>query len=163
VKKLKDIFPGYIMLVTGAIVSYWAAGIYVYSVGNYLTVLTQSFGWTRAQVSLASSFNGISSGVQGAFTGIIIDKFGPRITSFVGFALLGLGFRLMYFVNSLWMFYVCWLIAGAGYGLGSLPSLNAAVANWFVKKKRHHDVSDADRIVFFRPDNDTVHDVAYFT
>jgi MFS family permease len=133
--KLKNIFPGYLMIIAGAIVCYWGAGIYVYSVGNYLTAFSKSFGWTRAQISLASSFNSIASGVQGTFTGIIIDKFGPRITSFIGFTLVGLGFCLMYFVNSLWMFYVFWLIAGAGYTLGALPSLNTAVANWFVKKR----------------------------
>jgi MFS family permease len=135
VKKLKDIFPGYIMIVVSAIVSYWAAGIYVYSIGSYLNALNGAFGWTRAQISLASSFNRLESGIEGAFTGFIIDKFGPRITSFVGFALLGVGFCVMYFVNSLWMFYTLWLLAGAGYALGSLPSLNAAIANWFVKRR----------------------------
>lgn len=133
--KLKNIFPGYVMIIAGAILSGWGAGIYVYSAGNYLNALNEAFGWTRAQVSLASAFNGIASGIQGAFTGIIIDKFGPRITSFIGFAMIGSGFCLMYFMDSIGVFYVLWLIVGAGYALGSLPSLNAAVANWFVKRR----------------------------
>jgi hypothetical protein len=67
-QKFKNIFPGYIILIVGGIVSYWGGGIYVYAAGNYLTALTEAFRWSRAEISLTSSFNGIATGIQGAFT-----------------------------------------------------------------------------------------------
>lgn len=114
---------------------FWGSGIYMYSLGNYVNILTITFGWTRAEVSLAASFNAAAGGVQGAIAGIAIDKYGSRVISFIGFAMLGLGFCLMYFMDSLWMFYIFWLIAGLGYGMGSMPSLDRALANWFIKRR----------------------------
>ena len=123
------------MGIAGNIMTYWAAGIHMYSFGNYVKVLTDAFGWTRAQVSLAYSFARFEGGLEAPFAGLAIDKWGPRIVNIVGFILLGLGFILMYYINSLWMFYVAWLIAGTGYNLGVMQPLNTAMANWFVKRR----------------------------
>ncbi|MFC1908946.1 MFS transporter [Chloroflexota bacterium] len=133
--KRKGIFPGYLMIIAGGIMVYWGAGIHVYSFGNYVKILTDAFGWTRAQVSLAYSFARLEGGLEAPFAGLAIDKFGPRVLNLIGFTMLGLGFMAMYYVNSLWMFYVVWVIAGTGYNLGVMQPLNAAVANWFVKRR----------------------------
>jgi sugar phosphate permease len=131
----KEIFPGYIMVLVTAIVSYWGAGIFMYSLGNYVTVLNEAFGWSRAEISLAGSFTGIVMGLQGAISGVAIDKFGPRVINLIGISMLGIGFCLLYFIDSLWMFYTFWLFAGFGYSMGMIPALSAAVAKWFVKKR----------------------------
>ena len=134
-KKKKGIFPGYLMIIAGAIMTYWGAGIHMYSFGNYVNVLTQAFGWTRAQVSLAFSFARFEGGIEAPISGLAIDKWGPRLVNIIGFTMLGLGFMAMYYVNSLWMFYVVWIIAGTGYNLGLMRPLNAALANWFVRRR----------------------------
>ncbi len=134
-KKRKGIFPGYLMIIAGAIMIYWGGGIHMYSFGNYVKALTGAFGWTRAQVSLAYSFARFEGGIEGPFAGLAIDKWGPRVVNIVGFILFGLGFILMYYVNSLWMFYVAWLVAGTGYNMGMMQPLTAAMANWFVKRR----------------------------
>ena len=131
----KKIFPGYVMVLVTAILMFWGAGIYTYSLGNYMNVLTEAFGWTRAEVSLAASFNAAAGGVQGAIVGVAVDKYGSRVISFIGFAMLGLGLCLIYFMDSLWMFYIFWLIAGLGYGMGTMSSLNRAIANWFIRRR----------------------------
>ncbi len=135
VTKRKSIFPGYLMTIAGGSMLYWACGAYMYSFGNFVKPLTDTFGWTRAQVSLAFSFARLEGGLEGPFAGIGIDKFGPRVVCLAGFILLGLGFIAMYYVDSLWMFYVIWVIGSTGYNLGVVHPLDAALANWFVRRR----------------------------
>lgn len=133
--KGKAIFPGVWMLIAGGIIDFWGAGIYIYSTGIYLTALTSTFGWTRAQVSLAYSFARLEGGIEGPIAGMGIDKWGPKVMNYIGVTLLGVGFILMYFINSLWMFYVLWLITSVGFNAGFIHALDTALANWYVKKR----------------------------
>ncbi len=135
VTKRKGIFPGYLMTIAGAIMLYWACGAYMYSFGNFVKPLTDTFGWSRAQVSLGFSFARLEGGLEAPFAGLTTDKLGPRVVCFTGFILLGLGFIAMYYVNSLWMFYVVWLIGSTGYNIGVTHPLEAALANWFVRRR----------------------------
>jgi len=135
VNKQKGIYPGYLMTIAAAIMLYWACGAYMYSFGNFVKPLTSTFGWSRAQVSLAFSFARLEGGLEGPVAGIATDKLGPRIVCVTGFILLGMGFILMYYVNSLWMFYVVWLIGSTGYNIGVTHPLEAALANWFVRRR----------------------------
>lgn len=114
---------------------YWATGAYMYSSGNYVKPLTEAFGWTRAQVSIAFSLARLEGGFEGPLAGLAIDKWGPRVACLLGFILLGLGFCLMYYVNSLRMFWVVWLIGSTGYNLGVIAPVDAALANWFVRRR----------------------------
>jgi len=135
VPKRKGIFPGYWLLGAGAIMIAWGAGIRTYSFGAYVNALIAEFGWSRAQLALAYSFNRLEGGLEGPFGGIATDKWGPRAINFVGFLLFGLGLMAMYFVNSLWLFYVIWVISSTGANLGMAGPLDAAMANWFVKRR----------------------------
>ncbi len=135
VKKRKGIFPGYLLLVAGGIMIAWGASIRTYSFGAYVNALIEEFGWSRAQLSLAYSFNRLEGGLEGPFGGIAIDRWGPRALNFIGFLLFGLGQVAMYYVNSLWLFYVVWIISSTGANLGMADAVDAAMANWFVKKR----------------------------
>jgi len=123
------------MTIAGATMLYWACGVYMYSFGNFVKPLTDAFGWSRAQVSLGFSFARLEGGLEGPFVGIATDKLGPRVVCLAGFILLGLGFIAMYYVNSLWMFYVVWLIGSTGYNMGVTHPLETALANWFVRRR----------------------------
>ncbi|MFC1897690.1 MFS transporter [Chloroflexota bacterium] len=134
-KKRKGIYPGWWMVIAGGIMCFWGYGIHLYSFGNYVKTLIADFGWTRAQVSLAYSFGRLEGGLEGPFGGMATDKWGPRAVNLTGFILLGIGLCSMYFVNSLWMFYVVWIIASTGANLGLGGPLDAALANWFIKRR----------------------------
>jgi len=123
------------MVVAGGIMCFWGYGIHLYSFGNYVKELIAHFGWTRAQVSIAYSLNRLEGGLEGPLGGLATDKWGPRVVNLVGYILLGGGLCLMYYVNSLWMFYVVWVIASTGANLGLSGPLDAALANWFVKRR----------------------------
>lgn len=135
VKTRKGIFPGYSLLGSGFIMCLWSIGIYFWGFGQYVKPLIAEFGWTRAQVSLAHSFGRLEGGLEGPFGGIAIDKWGPKVINLCGIIMLGVGLSLMYFVNSLWQFYVIWIMTSLGANLGLVDCLDAAMANWFVKRR----------------------------
>ena len=135
VKKRKEMFPGWVMVIAGGIMVFWGSGVRTYSFGNFVKVLIDDFGWSRAQVSLAYSFGRLEGGLEGPFGGIATDRWGPRAVNLAGFILFGGGLCAMYYVNSLWMFYVVWIITSTGGNLGMTGPLDAAIANWFVRRR----------------------------
>ena len=119
----------------GGVMTMWGAGVYSYGLGVYVKPLSKAFGWTRAQISLGSSFSRLEGGFEGPFGGMATDKWGPRAVNLAGFLLFGIGLYLMYYVNSLWQFYVVWIIISTGHNLGFVIPLDAALASWFVKRR----------------------------
>ncbi len=135
VKKRKGIFPGWLLLITTGVMTMCGSGITTYSPGAYVKPLIETFGWTRAQLSLAFSLGRLEGGLEGPFGGIATDKWGPRVVNLAGFLLFGVGLCLIYYINSLWMFYVVWLMVATGHNLGFGGPLDAALANWWVKRR----------------------------
>ena len=93
------------------------------------------FGWTRAMTAGAYSLRSIQGGIASPILGWVIDKYGGRVAIFGGAIVSGLGFVLMYFVNSLWSFY---LINGVilSIGMGAMLYLSAftVIARWFMRR-----------------------------
>jgi MFS family permease len=135
IKKRKGMFPGWSIVVAGSTLAFWGYSILTYSFGVYVNALTAEFGWTREQLSLAYSFRSFEGGLAGPFAGPAIDKWGPRAISIVGFVAFGIGQILLYYVNSLWLFYVLWILVAAGGNLGLNSCFNKAAATWFVKRR----------------------------
>jgi len=130
------IFPGWLTVIATGVVSAWAWASWGYGFGTYLKPLQAEFGWTRAQISSAYALNRLEGGVEGPLGGMITDKYGPRIVSFIGCFVAGLGLLLMYFMQELWQFIVIWgLIVSLGFNLGTLDPLEKALSDWFVKKR----------------------------
>jgi MFS family permease len=98
--------------------------------------LIEEFNWTRAQISFAQGVGRFEGGLGGPFSGWLIDRFGPRIMSLLGISFFGVGLVLMYFINSLWSFYLVWgLIVSLGINSGMLGPFEKALADWFVKRR----------------------------
>jgi OFA family oxalate/formate antiporter-like MFS transporter len=65
----------------------------------------------------------------------MVDKVGPRKLMVAGWAVVGIGFLLMSRINSLASFYGTFLVAASGMSFGSGVVMNAAIVNWFTKKR----------------------------
>lgn len=134
--KSGKVFPGWWLVLASSIMCSWGYGVGSYGFGAYMTPLLDEFGWTRAQISAAASLRRLEGAAEGPFGGIFTDKYGPRVVNLVGVFLAGLGLILLYFMNTLWQFLVIWgFIVSLGFNLGMLGPLEAAVVNWFVKKR----------------------------
>ena len=107
----------------------------LYSWSVFVSPLEQMFGWTRSQTSLTFSFIMVFMGL-GMFTGgKIMQKIGPVKTESIGGFLLGAGFFLASYTNSLiWLYLTYGAVAGYGLGMANVVPVTTAL-RWFPDKK----------------------------
>ena len=101
----------------------------------YFERLRGEFGWTRTQVALAFTLSRAESGLLGPLQGWLVDRYGTRRVLQVGVLLYATGFFVFSNIDSLWQFYGAYLILSLGSSLGGFITVNAALANWFDKRR----------------------------
>jgi MFS family permease len=111
------------------------AWIPYYAFGVFFTPMLTEFGWTRAITSGAFSGSQIVRGLAGIVMGRLNDKVGPRIVLTSCAIFLGIGFLLMFFIHSLWQFYLVFTILIGIGSSGFWVPLISTVAKWFVKRR----------------------------
>ena len=122
-------------LVTG-ISSGLGHGFYGYGMSVLFIPLKESLGLTYAATSWAAGVGRLQGGLEAPVTGWLSDKFGPRWVIVVGLMIFGAGLVLMYFVNSVWAYYVIWGgITAIGLNLSLTIAVDKALADWFIKKR----------------------------
>ena len=102
---------------------------------NILTIfvlpMSMEFGWSRTEISAATSVGAILGAVLAPFSGRLIDRIGSRIILTVGASLVVCACIGLSFVSTLLGFYIAFTVArSAEQGLvqvGAAP----AVAKWF--------------------------------
>ncbi len=93
----------------------------------------KEFGWSRAQISGASSTMFIVMGVLGIAMGRVNDQIGPRILLTASTVVFALGFILMSRMTALWHLYLFYgLLCGFGVAAHDVVVLST-VARWFTR------------------------------
>jgi MFS family permease len=98
----------------------------------FLLPISNTFGWDRAQTVSVYSIGALCVGLAGPFVGRLFDHSGPRAVYAIGLILIGAGFSVAAFAQSLWQLQLCvGLAAGLGSaGLGQVPG-SLLVSRWF--------------------------------
>ena len=134
---------GWKTVFAGAIIACWGYGSWYYGMGALLLPLTQEFGWTRTQLTLAFSMRSIEGGLEGPIGGWLIDKYGERKITIISTIIACVGLVAVLYVKTIWQFVIVWgFIVSLGFNLGLYDTVNSAVAKWF-----HRDRSRAIGIV----------------
>ncbi len=134
---------GWKTVIAGAIIACWGYGSWYYGMGALLLPLTQEFGWTRTQLTLAFSMRSIEGGLEGPIGGWLIDKYGERKITIISTIIACVGLVAVLYVKTIWQFVIVWgFIVSLGFNLGLYDTVNSAVAKWF-----HRDRSRAIGIV----------------
>ncbi|MFC2072367.1 MFS transporter [Chloroflexota bacterium] len=133
VPKRKGIFPGWWLIPACGFLFGWASG--PINLGIVMKTLQAQFGWGRAQISLAASLGRVEGGFDGIFQGLATDKWGPRAVALVSITMFGLALCAMYFINSLWLFFVIWIVVATGHNAAYQGNLDKAVADWFARRR----------------------------
>ena len=106
-----------------------------HAMGVWAIALEREFGWTRTQLGLALTFTRIEGGLMGPVEGYLVDRLGARRMVMIGLLVLSAGFLLFSQVNSLWLFYLSYVIMAVGQGFGGWLSLMTMLNNWFIRQR----------------------------
>jgi MFS family permease len=98
--------------------------------------LQNDFGWSRALISGAISFNLVLYGLVGPFAAAIMQRFGIRRTMMAALAIMATGVALTTRMTSPWQLYACWGVL-VGIATGSTATVLGAtvVQRWFVSRR----------------------------
>ena len=104
------------------------------SFGVFFTPLITEFGWSRAMLSGANALGFFIMGSGAIFTGMLLDKLGPRKVMIASASLFFLGHLLFSQVNALWQIFLFYVVVGVGMSASDVVPLGTVV-RWFVKKR----------------------------
>jgi len=128
-----EILRGWLPLATGFIgVAAGFAALMSHSFGAFFLPVSESFGWSRAQYSLAQTIVAVIGAVSSPLVGRIVDRYGPRAVAAVAILACASGFGLISLMTgSLALFLglvALTAVAGAGTSIITYVTL---VSLWF--------------------------------
>jgi len=128
-------FYGWVVLVLSFLTTLVGAGI-CSAAAVLIHPLEMEFGWSRAAIASAISFNLLLVGVAAPISGWLLDRFGPRRIMVGSLALLIFGVGATTFMQEFWQLVILWgIMVGLGAG-GTASVLAATVAHrWFVARR----------------------------
>jgi MFS family permease len=98
----------------------------------FVLPLSEEFGWRRAQVSSVYSIYLIVNGLGAPLTGLLIDRWGPRVVYPLGLALLGTACLAAAHLDAIWQFQaVIGLVMGMGTSMLGMVPASMLISRWF--------------------------------
>lgn len=107
-----------------------------YQFSAFYVAILEEFHWDRASTAGIGSVNVFTYGALVVFSGMAVDRFGPRLLIPVGFFVYVVAMFWSGFLNELWQFYaVTGVLAGAGFAFsGFIPGM-VVLSTWFVHRR----------------------------
>ena len=128
----RKLFYGHYIVGASMVTQMMYLGLF-FTFGVLFPEFEKEFGWSRAQISGASSTMFIVMGVLGIAMGRVNDQIGPRILLTVSTVVFALGFILMSRMTALWHLYLFYgLLCGLGVAAHDVVVLST-VARWFAR------------------------------
>lgn len=98
----------------------------------FVLPLSEEFGWKRAQVASVYSAFLVVTGLAAPLTGMLIDRWGPRVVYPLGVVLLASSCLLSGQLRELWQFQVVvGLLSGMGVSMLGMVPASMLIARWF--------------------------------
>lgn len=132
--KSPPIFYGWWIVVACFLIALYTIGVVFYGFTAVFEPVVNEFGWSYAQVSLASSIRGLEAGLLAPVVGMLIDRWGPRKLIFGGVIFTGMGLIVFSQMTSLLMFYLASILMAIGLSSSGVSVMMTAVTHWFRKK-----------------------------
>ncbi|MFC1945183.1 MFS transporter [Chloroflexota bacterium] len=121
--------------IVGAVflISAYAAGIIVFGFTAIIEPLVSEFGWSYSIVSFAASLRGLETGILAPLVGFLVDRWSPRKLLLLGVFIVGLGLVIFSRVNSIWTFYVAFVMLAIGVSFTGVVIAATIAVQWFRK------------------------------
>jgi MFS family permease len=98
----------------------------------FVLPLSEEFGWKRAQVSSVYSAFLVVTGLAAPLTGMLIDRWGPRVVYPMGLVLAGSACLFASQLSQLWQFQlVVGLMLGLGVSMLGMVPASMLISRWF--------------------------------
>ena len=130
----KPLFYGWYIVLVGLVVLTLNALAVFRGIGVLVVVLQKNFAWSRTQISIGNVLSRAEGAALGPIEGFLIDKIGAKRMLLIGMTIMGLGFVAFSRIQTVWQFYIVFLIITLGAGLGGWLAIASLLNNWFVKK-----------------------------
>ena len=131
----RDVFYGWWLVGVSAMMLTLMSVSVFQGIGTFLVALERQFGWSRTTLSGAFALARVQGAVIGPIEGFLIDRFGIKRMILIGYTTMGLGFLILSQVESLWQFYLGFIIVTLGSGLGGWLAIISMVNNWFSRRR----------------------------
>ncbi len=135
-KNSKVFYGWWVVLASGVGLAMSYGPIIVPTFGVFLKPLSQEFGWSRTQISLAFSLGTLGLALATPLLGWLVDRLGARRVILPAVLLFGLTvFSLSFLSIHLWHFYAIYLFMGVvGSGTGPVP-YGKVISRWFDRRR----------------------------
>jgi sugar phosphate permease len=132
---MKRIFYGWRMVGAGCGLQFLQSLLLLQAFGAYVAVLQDDRGWSKTELSFAAALHQMEAAILGPILGWVLDRSGPRGVIRTGVVVLGLGFVLLSFVDSLLSFYLAFVVVALGASLCGFFPQNVALIHWFERMR----------------------------
>jgi MFS family permease len=130
----KGFFHGYRIVAACSIIQAVNLGG-IFTFGVLFPELEREFGWSRTAISGATSFSFLVIGAGAILMGRAGDRFGPRAVLTLAGIMFGLGYALLFRMQTIWELYLyIGLLTGIGLAAHDVATLST-VARWFVRRR----------------------------
>jgi OFA family oxalate/formate antiporter-like MFS transporter len=130
---MTNTYHRWIIAVGGILMQIALGAVYAWSV--FRIPLSQTYGWTISQVTVAFELAILVLGFAAFVGGLWIRRVGPRLVAMFAAVLYGLGTALAGISHSLTMLYLTYgVVGGVGLGLGYIVPI-ATLVRWFPDKR----------------------------
>jgi len=129
------VFYGYYLLAVTFLflLLFNGSGVWVFSL--FVKPLEASLGWGRGQVMAGFTIYYLMVGIASPIVGRLVDRYGARPVIPTGAAIMGLGFLIVSRMSDLYLFYLGFVVVGAGAAaIGPVPC-SAIISNWFRRRR----------------------------
>ncbi len=131
----RQVFYGWWLAIISALVLLTTIVPLFNAMSVWAVALENRFGWNRTQLGLALALTRVEGGLLGPLEGYLSDRLGTRLMVFVGLLIFCAGFLLFSQVQSLWMFYVAYIVIALGQGLGGWVPVMTLLNHWFTRHR----------------------------
>ena len=125
------LFYGWYIVIAGAAINATIGGIVFYGFTAMVNPIAETFGWSYAQISLATTLRGIETGVLNPIVGVLVDRIPAYRLILFGVMVCGFGLFCLGLITSLSSFYICFLTAAVGVSFCVLLTPLTTVMHWF--------------------------------
>ena len=129
------LFYGWYIAGAGATTNFIVGGITSFGFAVFISPIQDSTGWGAAVITIGYSIRAFEAGLMAPFTGILVDRVGPRRMAILGIFVTASGVLLFSQAHEVWVFYVSSLVIALGQSVGGFVAFSSAVMRWFHHKR----------------------------